>query len=96
MSFTSLTYLLFLPLVFAAYWATRRQLLRNAVLVVASYFFYAWWDWRFCGLMLGSSLIDYVAAIGIEGSASKGRRLQVFLDCLVAAHQEEAMSRTYL
>ncbi len=65
MSFTSLTYLIFLPLVFAAYWGSRRQWQRNLVLVVASYFFYAWWDWRFCGLMLGSSLVDYWAAIGI-------------------------------
>ena len=62
MTFTTLTFVLFLPIVFAAYWSTRSHDGRNAVLLAASYFFYGWWDWRFCGLMLGTSLLDYGVA----------------------------------
>ncbi len=61
MSFASLTFFIFLSLVFALYWARRGRVWQNVVLLVASYGFYAWWDWRFCFLMLGSSLVDYGA-----------------------------------
>ena len=39
---------------------------RWAVLVVASYLFYGWWDWRFLFLITASGLLDFVAAIGME------------------------------
>lgn len=59
MTFTTLTYLLFLPLVFAAHWSLKSRSAQNLLLMVCSYLFYGWWDWRFCALMLGSSLVDY-------------------------------------
>ena len=62
MTFTSLTFLIFLPLVFIAYWTVGRRSTQNVLLVFASYVFYCWWDYRFCALMLASSLVDY--AIG--------------------------------
>lgn len=58
------------------YWAlgTKRRIPQNLLLLAASYFFYGIWDWRFLGLLLASSLIDYFAAIKIESSNSKTAR----------------------
>lgn len=64
MTFTTVTFVLFLSLVFAAYWALSSRRAQNLLLLSASYVFYGWWDWRFCTLMLASSLVDY--AIGLQ------------------------------
>ena len=55
MLFNSLEFLLFLPNVFAAYWILNKWIDRgpgvlraqNLLLLIASYVFYGWWDWRF-------------------------------------------------
>jgi alginate O-acetyltransferase complex protein AlgI len=61
--FNSITFFLFLPIVFAIYWAIRGRLrLQNAFLVLSSYVFYGWWDWRFLGLIIFSTLVDYTVA----------------------------------
>jgi alginate O-acetyltransferase complex protein AlgI len=62
MTFTTLTFILYLPIVFGLYWSFQRQSLRNLVMLIASYVFYAWWDYRFCALMLATNLVDYVVA----------------------------------
>ena len=60
MLFNSVAFFLFLPIVFAIYWAIQRSLrLQNTFLVLASYIFYGWWDWRFLGLIIFSTLLDY-------------------------------------
>lgn len=60
MLFNSVDFFLFLPIVFAIYWAIQRSLrLQNTFLVLASYIFYGWWDWRFLGLIIFSTLLDY-------------------------------------
>ena len=59
MVFTTLTFLLFLVVVFIAYWAVASRSLQNGLLLAASYVFYAWWDWRFCLLMAASTLVDF-------------------------------------
>ena len=59
MNFTTLAFLAFLPLVFGLYWVIRRRTAQNLLLIAASYFFYGWWDYRFCLLMLASSLVDF-------------------------------------
>lgn len=67
MLFNSLDFLLFFIVVFAMYWAvpSKWTSLRNVVLLVASYVFYGYWDWRFLGLIIISTLVDYSAARGI-------------------------------
>jgi D-alanyl-lipoteichoic acid acyltransferase DltB (MBOAT superfamily) len=61
--FNSITFFLFLPIVFAIYWSIRGNLkVQNAFLVLASYVFYGWWDWRFLGLIIFSTLVDYTVA----------------------------------
>jgi D-alanyl-lipoteichoic acid acyltransferase DltB (MBOAT superfamily) len=62
MQFTSLTFILFLTIVFGLYWSTRAARIQNAIIVLASYTFYGWWDYRFCALILISSLIDFCIA----------------------------------
>ena len=59
---------------FLLYWLRPQQKWQNSILVLASYFFYGWWDYRFCLLMLLSSLVDYF--IGIAVHATDDRRIQ--------------------
>jgi len=68
MSFVSLVFWLFLPLVFALHYACPRRQWQNVVLLAASYVFYGWWDYRFCALMLFSSLVDYAVGLAIYRS----------------------------
>ncbi|MDA3817094.1 MAG: MBOAT family protein [Prolixibacteraceae bacterium] len=67
MLFNSIDFAIFLPIVFFLYWfvANKNLKLQNYLIVVASYTFYGWWDWRFLSLILFSTLVDY----------SVGRRL---------------------
>ena len=62
MFFNSIDFAIFLPIVFVLYWfvAHRHLKVQNFLIVVASYFFYAYWDWRFLGLILFSTCVDYV------------------------------------
>ena len=50
---------LFLPVVLLGYYTLFARWGRTAFLTVASYFFYGWWDYRFCGLLLFSTFFDY-------------------------------------
>jgi len=60
MLFNSIEFAIFLPVVFALYWALKRDLkLQNLLLLAASYVFYGWWDWRFLSLIAFSSMVDY-------------------------------------
>ena len=64
MLFNSFDFLLFLPVVFAAYWALgRHQRLQNLFVVAASYVFYGWWDWRFLLLIAFTSAWSYVVGL---------------------------------
>lgn len=62
MSFTTLSFALFYPATFCIYWALGARWAQNLLLLAASYLFYAWWDWRFCGLLFATSLTDYLIA----------------------------------
>ncbi len=86
MIFSSLEFALFLPIVFGLYWFVTQGHLRlqNALLLVASYVFYGWWDWRFLSLIFLSSLVDY--AVGLRLSATHRpalRRLWLFVSLAV-------------
>src|SRR6266480_6331298 len=67
MLFDTPIFFFFLIAVVAAYWCLKFRD-QNKFLLVASYFFYGWWDWRFLCLMIGSTLIDYFIAIKIADS----------------------------
>lgn len=74
MTFTSLTFLIFFPMVFLLHWLGRSRHWQNTILVLASYFFYGWWDYRFCALMLASSLIDYGIGLYLHSANSDFKR----------------------
>ena len=61
MLFNSIDFAIFLPIVFLLYWfVTNKNLkLQNLLIVVASYVFYGWWDWRFLSLIVFSTVVDY-------------------------------------
>ena len=62
MLFNSFEFLLFLPIVFLLYWFVfYRMKWQNLFLVVASYVFYGWWDWRFLILIALTTLFSYVS-----------------------------------
>jgi len=73
MLFNSAAFAVFLPVALLVYWGLRGAARRWALLV-SSYVFYAWFDWRFAGLILLSTAIDYCCAIAIERSAASGVR----------------------
>lgn len=73
MLFNSLSYAIFLPIVFAIYWFIGRKnnlRLQNIFLLLCSYFFYASWDWRFLFLLIFSTALDYFSGIIIGRSES--------------------------
>lgn len=76
MLFNSFEFAIFLPLVFILYWfiGNNHVRLQNVLILIASYIFYGFWDWRFLFLILLSSLIDFYAAQRIYTSDSKNRR----------------------
>ncbi len=83
MQFTTFTFLIFFIAVVAAYAATQRLFLRNGLLLVASYVFYGWWDWRFLLLIALSTVVDFVAAGRIHrASADSVRRAWLTLSCV--------------
>lgn len=74
MLFTSAEFLIFLPVVFGLYWLLSRRLQwQNALIVVASYVFYGWWDWRFLLLIAFTSLCSYVFGLLINKNLSEGK-----------------------
>lgn len=74
MTFTTLTFLIFLTVFFALYWSLRQRRIQNGLIVVASYVFYGWWDWRFCLLMLAASLLDFAVGLGLDRVKAPGKR----------------------
>lgn len=76
MLFNTIDFAVFLPVVFLLYWfVTNKNLkVQNALLVVASYVFYGWWDWRFLSLILFSSLVDFSIGIGLSKQEDPAKR----------------------
>jgi len=66
MLFNSIEFLCFLPVCFILYWFVFKESiqLQNLFVLIASYFFYGWWDYRFLGLILFSTLVDY--GVGLQ------------------------------
>ena len=76
MLFNSLDFAIFLPIVFILYWfVTNKNLkLQNILLLVASYVFYGWWDWRFLSLIVFSSFVDYYVGFQLSKTVDDKKR----------------------
>jgi len=73
--FNSLDFAIFFPIVIIIYWiVSKKILLRNSFLLIASYVFYAWWDWRFLFLIIFSSFIDYIVGLKLYQTENKNNR----------------------
>ena len=67
MLFNSIEFLFFLPIVFALYWSLQNHLRWQIFfVVVVSYVFYGWWNWRFLMLIALTSFCSYASGVGIE------------------------------
>jgi alginate O-acetyltransferase complex protein AlgI len=86
MLFPTFGFLLFFLVVAAAMAVLgTRFAAKKAVLVVASYYFYAQWDWRFCFLLAGSSTVSYLAG-RLIGATAERRQQRIILGIAVALH----------
>lgn len=75
MIFPTIEFGIFFLIVFAISWAVRGlPEARKLFLLGASYFFYAWWDWRFLGLLFLSTLISYLAGLAVARAEREGLR----------------------
>ena len=76
MLFNSLDFAIFLPIVFLLYWfvAQKNLKLQNALIVVASYVFYGWWDWRFLSLIIFSTVVDYLVGQRLRTEDKQSKR----------------------
>ena len=92
MLFNSFEYLIFLPIVFLLYWFVfdyamrkcKRQLLwQNLFVVVASYIFYGWWDWRFLILIAITTLLSFLSGIGIEKAPTQRGKKAIMIANIV-------------
>ncbi|WP_178984724.1 MBOAT family O-acyltransferase [Winogradskyella helgolandensis] len=79
MLFNSIDFAIFLPIIFIIYWfiANKNLTLQNLIIVIASYIFYAWWDWRFLSLILFSSLVDYLIGLSLSKQDNDTKRKQL-------------------
>ena len=86
MLFNSINFALFLPVVFILYWFTTGKNVKaqNILLLTASYFFYACWDWRFLFLLIFSTQLDYFTGIKIyEAENNKSRSKWLWLSIII-------------
>ena len=88
MLFNSFEFIIFLPIVFLLYWfvfdyamrSCKRQLLwQNLLIVVASYVFYGWWDWRFLILIAITTVLSFLSGIGIEKAPTQRGKKAVMI-----------------
>jgi alginate O-acetyltransferase complex protein AlgI len=78
MVFNSIDFLLFFPLLYLLYCILKKRG-QNLLLLVGSYFFYGYWDYRYLSLLLLSTVIDYIASLGIEKNRDNTHKKKLYL-----------------
>ncbi len=81
MLFNSIEFALFLPVVFVVYWFVTAHKLKfqNLLIVISSFIFYGWWDWRFLFLLVFSASVDYVVGLGLAKQQQLKKRKLLLL-----------------
>jgi D-alanyl-lipoteichoic acid acyltransferase DltB (MBOAT superfamily) len=76
MFFNSIDFAIFLPIVFIFYWFFTNKNLKfqNFLIVLSSYIFYGWWDWKFLSLILFSTGVDYLVGVGLSKEKNRIKR----------------------
>lgn len=86
MLFNSLDFAVFLVIVYSLYWFSFNKNIKhqNVLILIASYVFYGWWDWRFLSLILISSIVDYTIGLKLyECKIQKQRKFLLFLSLII-------------
>jgi len=85
MLFNSIDFAVFLPIVFLLYWFVLGKKLnfQNLLLLIASYVFYGWWDWRFLSLIIISSIVDFGVGIGFSKTNDQLKRKILLLTSIL-------------
>lgn len=76
MIFNSVEFAILFAVVLTVYWRLRHRQ-QNLWLLAASYLFYGWWDWRFLGLMVLSTVVDYTIGRAMPTSGRRGALLAI-------------------
>lgn len=87
MLFNSIEFIIFLPTIFLLYWFVfqKNLKLQNLFILVISYLFYGWWDWRFLSLILLCSGINYLAGVSLASQENqKNRKLILIISCVAS------------
>jgi alginate O-acetyltransferase complex protein AlgI len=76
MLFNSFEFAVFLPTVFILYWfvINKNVQIQNLLLIIVSYIFYGWWDWRFLSLIMISSYTDYTIGLLIRKNRNRFKK----------------------
>ena len=83
MIFNSLPFLIFATVFFLLYFQVHGRT-RMWLILVAGYFFYGWWDWRFLGLIAFTTVMDYSLGLYIDGTENpKQRRIGVVVSIVM-------------
>ncbi|MDR0798594.1 MAG: MBOAT family protein [Dysgonamonadaceae bacterium] len=86
MIFNSIPFVLFFVVFFAVYWLSQKKIkLQNGILLAGSYFFYAWWDWRFLLLLIACTAVSYFLGIKIHSSEGKAKSRWLLAGILIEA-----------
>ncbi len=86
MLFHSIEFAFFLPIVFILYWfVTNKKIkVQNTLLLIVSYIFYGWWDWRFLSLIAFSSFVDFFVGVKLKHTQNdKQRKLLLLISIIV-------------
>lgn len=75
MLFNSIEFAIYLPIVFLLYWfvCQKKIAIQNVFIVLVSYIFYGWWDWRFLLLMGATTLFSWLSGLYIQRFQFEGR-----------------------
>jgi alginate O-acetyltransferase complex protein AlgI len=81
MLFNSVSFAIFLPIVFILYWFVFNKSIRqqNLLLFIASYLFYGWWDWRFLILLAISTIADFIIGLQTHKKENDKHRKNLFI-----------------
>ena len=78
MIFTSFAFLVLLLVVLSLYYILPFRA-QNVLLLIASYIFYGWWDWRFLGLLFFSTILDYFIGLALDRYSSQKIRKSIIV-----------------
>ena len=84
MLFNSYIFLIFLAVVIPVYYLLNTKVSRNSLLLIASYIFYGYWDWRFCSLLLLSTVVDYFVGLSLGKIEDPSKRKTLLIISLIS------------